>query len=308
MRLNTVLLAFLVFLIAVPAVAQPRARTPRTRRTTETSDASGEAVAAAPTLEDLGTITPRLASANADEVRAAIDQLSLIDNPAVIPPLVAMLRAGQPDVITERALEALRGLAEPSSLDVLSEFAHHRRPGARRRAYLAIAAITDPRVRALLEQGLRDSDRQVRGTCAEQLGHIGARASLELLFRAFDRGVIEAAASIGRLGAEATVERFNEHLGHAPLSVMLSGYEQYLVRADINEAAKIDIVTRLGEVSGRSVREFLGLQLARLGERDRSRLRTVIQDTIRRIPAEGDTRRTTTAPPPAAPPTAGGGQ
>ena len=44
---------------------------------------------------------------------------------------------------------------------------------------------------------------------------------------------------------------------------MLSGYEQYLTRSDINEETKIDIVTRLGEVSGRTVREFLGLQLAR---------------------------------------------
>jgi HEAT repeat protein len=308
MRLTTFFcLVALTFLFAGSASAQ-RGRTPRTPRTphtSETSDASGEAAAPAPTLEDLATIAPRLQSPNADEVRAAIDQLSVIDNPAVIPPIVAMLRAGQPDAITERGLEALRGLAHPSSLDVLSEFAHHRRAGVRRRAYLAIAAITDGRVRALLEQGLRDSDRQVRGTCAEQLGRIGARPSLELLFRAFDRGVIEAAAAIGRLGNEPTVERFNEHLGHAPLSVMLSGYEQYLTRTDINEETKIDIVTRLGEVSGRTVREFLGLQLARLGERDRSRLRTVIQDTIRRIPADGETRRTTTTPTPAPAPTGG---
>ena len=64
----------------------------------------------------------------------------------------------------------------------------------RSRIFRAREAIS-ARVRPLLEQGLRDSDRQVRATSAEQLGRTGARASLDLLFRAFDRGVIEAASA-----------------------------------------------------------------------------------------------------------------
>lgn len=270
------------------------------------TEASGEAAGPAPTIEDLGTIVPRLSSANSDEVREAIDQLSVIDDPRVIPPIVDMLRTGQPDVVQDRALDALRGLAHPSSIDILTEFTRHRRPGARRRAYLALAAIQDPRVRPLLEQGLRDSDRQVRATCAEQLGRTGARASLDLLFRAFDRGVIEAASAIGRLGDVHAVERFDQHLGHAPLSVMLSGYEQFLTREDIPEDAKIEIIGRLGEVSGRTVREFLGQYLARFNERDRSRLRTVVRDTLARIPADAPARPGASATPPAAPAATGG--
>lgn len=280
------------------ALAQRTPRTPRTPRhgTTQPTEttASGEPTAPVPTLADMATIVPRLSSANADDVLAAIDQLSVIDDPAVVAPLVAMLRAGQPDAITERALVALRGLAEPSSLDCLAEFARHRRPAVRRRAYAAIAAIQDPRARGLLEQGLRDSDRGVRGEAADQLGRTGARASLDLLFRAFERGVIEAAAAIGRLGSSASVEHFDEHLGHAPLSVMLSGYEQYLHRTDIDEDTKVDIIGRLGEVSGRTVREFLGQYLLTFSERDRSRLRTVVRDTLARIPADVPTARTTT--------------
>lgn len=291
------------------ALAQPRTpRTPRRGRPqagqTSEDTVSGEAVAPAPTLEDLNTIVPRLSSSNTDDVLAAIDQLSVIDDAAVIAPIVTMLRAGQPDAITERGLEALRGLAEPSSLDCLAEFTRHRRAAVRRRAYAAIAAIHDPRSRQLLEQGLRDSDRQVRGEAADQLGRTGARASLDLLFRAFERGVIEAAAAIGRLGDSASVERFDEHLGHAPLSVMLSGYEQYLRRTDIDEDTKVDIVGRLGEVSGRTVREFLGQYLLTFNERDRSRLRTVVRDTLARIPADAPARPGGAATP--APTTAGG--
>jgi hypothetical protein len=277
--------------------------------------AGGEdgATAPAPTIADLDEIVPRLQSTDPDQVREAIDLLSVIDRREVIPPLAALLRSGQPDPITDRALEALRGLADPSSIEVLTEFSRHRRSGARRRAYQAIAAIEDRRVTPLLEQGLRDSDRTVRANCALALGTIGSRSSLDILFRAFERGVVEAAVSIGKLGNEASVERFSAHLGQQPLSVMLSGYEQYLRRADIDERTKVGIVNRLGEVSGRAVREFLAVYLATLpqgarrppprraaaGAEERQSIRDVVQATIRRIPVEGDTRRTGAAGAPA---------
>jgi HEAT repeat protein len=289
------------------AVAQARTPTKRTPRRTPqapaTPDPGGDTVhadpqgvpaAAAPTIADLPEILPRLRSTNADEVRQAIDALRVIDRAECVPPLAELVRSGQPDAITDAALEAFRGLAEPSSIDVLTEITRHRRAGARRRAYAALAGIADRRIPTLLEQGLRDSDRNVRAACALALGNIGARGSVDILFRAFERGVVEAAVSIGKLGNEGSVERFSAHLGQQPLSVMLSGYEQYLRRTDIAEQTKIAIVNRLGEVSGRQVREFLSAYLATFAARDRSRLRTVVQDTLRRIPLEGDGRRTAT--------------
>jgi HEAT repeat protein len=297
---RTFISVVVALVLAAPALASAQPRTPRPPRRGHppaTTAATGEPLAPAPTIEDLSTIVPRLQSTNTDDVLNAIDELSVIDDPRVVPPLVAMIRAGQPDAITERAIEALRGLAAPSSLDCLAELTHHRRAAVRRRAYLAIAAIHDPRARGLLEQGLRDSDRNVRGEAADQLGRTGARASLDVLFRAFDRGVVEAAAAIGRLGDATSVERFDEHLGHAPLSVMLSGYEQFLGRSDIDEDTKVDIVGRLGEVSGRTVREFLGQYLMTFTERDRSRLRTVVRDTLARIPADAPARGAPTPPP-----------
>lgn len=314
MRLATPLsvgLAVLLALAASPALAQRTPRTPRGGRTGASSSpsesGSAEPTGPVPTVADLPTILPHLSSGNTDEVLAAIDQLTLVDDPQVVPPIVAMVRAGQPDAVTDRAIEALRTLAEPSSLDLLAELSHHRRAQVRRRAYAAIAAVHDPRARQLLEQGLRDSDRGVRGAAADLLGRTGARASLDLLFRAFDRGVVEAASAIGRLGDASSVERFDEHLGHAPLSVMLSGYEQYLARTDIDEDTKVEIVGRLGDVSGRTVREFLGQYLLTFPERDRSRLRTVVRDTLARIPTDAPAAPRG-APAPAPPTTTGGAQ
>lgn len=274
-RLTAGVLAVALALGAGPAAAQ---------------DADGPT----PTVRDIDDIAARLNSESSDEVREAIDLLSVIDHPSVVPPLAALLRSGRSDEVTDRALQALRGLAHPSAIEVLVEFTHHRRARARRLAYQALADIDDRRVPSLLEQGLRDSDRSIRAQVARSLGEIGARSSVDTLFLAFDRGVVEAAIAIGKLGDRASVDRFNGHLGHMPLSVMLSGYSEYVRRDDIPEAVKLDIVGRLGEVSGPLVRQFLQRYLDTFpsGRRGaQSRLRQVVIDTLRLIPGHAGSAR-----------------
>ncbi len=269
----------------------------RRRRQQQTGAA---AAGPAPTVRDLDTIAARLSSSDPDQVREAIDLMSVIDNPRVVPHLATLLRSGRSDSVTDRALQALRGLAHPSAIEVLTEFTHHRRPRARRLAFQALSAVHDRRIPALIEQGLRDSDRNVRATCARQLGEIGARGSVDTLFLAFDRGVVEAAISIGKLGSRQAITRYHEHLGQMPLSVMLSGYSQFVRRRDIPDTVKIDIIGRLGEISGAMVRVFLQRYLDTLpsrGRAARSRLRTVVIDTLRRIPGHAGSSPTPTTPP-----------
>jgi hypothetical protein len=316
-----VLLSVLVVMFAFASVAsaQPTKTKRRGGRQQQQPAADGE-TEAAPTLADLDTIVPRLSSANPDEVREAIDLLSVIDRPEVVPHLATLLRSGQPDPITDRALEALGGLAHPSGIDVLTEFTHHRRSGARLRAYRALAAIRDNRIPELLSRGLRDSDRGVRGAAALALGDIGARGTLDILFTAFERGVVEAAIAIGKLGDAQSVTRFTEYLTRQPLAIMLTGYDQYLRRNEIPERIKLNIVAQLGEISGPMVKRFLQDYARTFSERDRSNLRREVEATIRRIPDAPTGQRTTgpaaapaAAPAPAAPATppaapAGGGQ
>lgn len=274
-----ILLAGLVLSVASPADAQRRRR------------ARAGAQAPRVTLRDLPTIAPKLNSASSDEVREAIDLLVVIDHRDVVPHLAELLRSGRSDAITNRALEALRGLARAESIEVLTEFSTHRRVSARRRAYAALAAIEDDRISGLLQRGLRDSDRSVRGAVALALGNIGATDAIDILFRAFDRNVIEAAIAIGKLGNEESIERFSTYLGQRSLGVVLSGYDQYLRRDDISEEAKLGIVDRLGEVAGGTVREFLSAYLRTFSDRDRSELKQRVDETIRRIP-EGNQGQT----------------
>ena len=276
-------------LMGSTAAAQPRAP--------GAADVSGEHEAPAPTLLDLREIAARLEDADQDKVREAVDLLSIIDRPPVIPHLAALLRRGPPDAITDRALEALRGLGHPDCIEVLTEFTHHRRVGARRRAYRALAAINDRRVLPLLEQGLRDSERTIRAASALAIGERDASASLPILFQAFERGVVEAAIAIGKLGDAEAVGRFDQHLGQRPLSIMLSGYEHFVRRNDIPIRVKTEIVTRLGEVSGQMVRRFLAQYLDTFAARDRSPLKRLVEETLSRIPIEAATPATPAATP-----------
>lgn len=236
------------------------------------------------TVRDVPAIATRLSGTSADDVRAAVDELAIIDKPEIVTPLATALRAGQPDPICDRMLEVLGGLARPEAIEVLTEFTHHRRLGARLRAYRGLAAIEDPRIATLLLEGLRDSDRSIRATTALALGDIGARAMLDYLFVALDRGVVEAAISIGKLGDVPSIARYAELLGRQPLGVMLTGFDQYLRRTDLNEAAKKDIVARLGEVAGPMVKRFLQDYARTFSPRDKSALKKLLEETIRRIP------------------------
>ena len=215
-----------------------------------------------------------------------------MDDRRVVPPIAALLRSGRPDAITDRALNALKVLGAANGIDVLVEFTHHRRAGARRRAYQALAAIDDRRVPSLLEPGLRDSDRSIRGAVALALGKVGNRESLDILFKAFERNVVEAAIAIGKLGNNASIARYDEFLGREPLGVMLSGYHEFLRRDDISLEKKSEIVERLGEIAGTMVRRFLQeyagtLPDGRIRNRELREHKELVLNTIRRIPEEG---------------------
>lgn len=263
------------------------------------------------------------ATRDPQQMLEGLDLLLLLDDPAVIPAIAELLRSGPPANVADRALDALAALEHRSAMEVLVEFTNHRRPAARRRAYLAISVIPSRDRPALLEGCLSDSDRTIRGLCAESLGDIGSKRSLDILFRAFERGVLEAAISIGKLGDEEHIDRFDEYLGQQPLPIMLKGYDEFLKRRDISRARKIQIVTGaceaeleqrrrdqamrdrgrtppprdpdaplcdpnrlygLGEIGGPAIRTFLFDYLNTFPENDDSELVRAVEETIRRIP------------------------
>jgi HEAT repeat protein len=224
-----------------------------------------------------------LESGDPARVTAALGALGERGGAGSVAALARFIRAGQPDALTDRALTALGQTHAPQALEPLAELIHHRRVAARVAAYAAIADIAGARADELLAQGLRDSDSAVRGTCARKLGERKATSQLDVLLRAFERGVPEAAVAVGRIADAGHIARFHAQLGHAPILLMLSGYEPLLLRADVDEATKLDVIARLGEVASVSVKRFLERMSVEHDWKAQPRLRTTLVDTARRI-------------------------
>jgi hypothetical protein len=208
------------------------------------------------------------ASAEADKNSRAVSEL---------------LRAGQPDVVTDHALDALTRMKSREARSVLNVFCRHRRADTRARAYTALANLRDSRDIPFITEGLRDSAAQVRSQVAVLLGQLPAVSAVPDLLRALELGVHPAASAIGKLGDVASIARYNAQLGKLPLPVMLDGYGQYLERPDIPESAKLEIVAGLEQVSGGPVKAFLNTRVQNPAKNSTPKLQQAMQTSAGRI-------------------------
>jgi len=236
--------------------------------------------ASSPKLE---TLEQDLRSQDPTRQSAALAVLTEHGSPGAVQALADALHAGLPDALADRAIQALGATGQSTALPVLAELTRNRRASARAAAYAAAGRLAGESANELIALGLRDSDTNVRAVCARTLGERGARAELDVLFRALERGVPEASAAVGKLAQREALERFHAQLGHAPIQVMLAGYEQLLVRADLDEGVKLDAIARLGEVAGPSVKRFLERMLVDRDFSKQPRVQSSLRDTAKRI-------------------------
>jgi HEAT repeat protein len=224
---------------------------------------------------------------NPDDIVAAIRQLGESGSATAVQPLVGLLESGPPDRVTEAAIEALGSLGNAGAVDILTEFAHHRRPAVRVLSLQSLSGMRGRRVESALTDALRDSNAEVRATAATALGDGGYTEAIQVLFQAYDRGVSEACAAIGKLGDRAAAERLAGYLGRGDLPTLLEGLGEFIRRDAFDVEGKRIIVERLLELAGPQVREFLVSALAELPELPRNRrLRQDIEAAIAQIPEE----------------------
>lgn len=238
-------------------------------------------------LEPIESLRAALASGDAAKAGAALDALGTRSDRAAVDTLRAFLVVGQADIWADRAIAALGATRSADARPLLAELTQHRRTAARALAHRGLAQIPGEPSDALLAQGLRDSAAEVRGLCATQLGERNARPYAPLLLRALERGVPEAAVAIGKLGDAEMVVQYGALLQRLPIQVMLSGYGEFLRRADLSEATKLEIVARLGEVAGAVVKAFLTQLVVDDVGKGTPTLELALRETAKRIDAGG---------------------
>jgi HEAT repeat protein len=237
-----------------------------------------------PGRESAQPLAARLQTHDQTELLIALDELNASAESDRNSRAVAdLLRAGQPDVVTDHALDALARLKSREARSVLAALCRHRRADARARAYIALANLRDSRDIPVISEGLRDSASTVRARVAVLLGQLQAVQAVPDLLRALELGVHPAAAAIGKLGDAASVEGYSKQLGRLPLPVMLEGYGQYLERADIAENVKLGIIAALEQVSGATVKAFLNARVQSPGKNSTPKLQQAMLISAGRI-------------------------
>lgn len=224
-----------------------------------------------------------LSSQNEAEVLQGVTKLGELAEPGGAVYLIKLLDTGPKDKVTEASLDALGAISNPDSIPILIEYMHHRRPKVRIIAVNAIAEIKDKRVAEALKTALRDSDANVRKAAAYALGRYGDKSAIDILFKAFDRNVPEAAIAIGQIGDLDAMERLSGYLGKAPLDLLKPGFAEFLGRDDFPIKGKIAIVDKLMELAGPEVKEFLKQYAAGLSENAPLKLRQKVQEAIESI-------------------------
>lgn len=206
--------------------------------------------------EEYKSLIADLASADPEKVIFAVQMLGATGNPDAAPHLIELLKLGPRNDITNMAIETLGALANTIAIDTLLQYLEHRRSDARVAAIFALESFSSPIIKTALEKKLRDSNPQVRSTAALALSTKGDAESVPQLFLAFERGVNDAAISIGRLGNAQDAIQLTKHLGQLNVSVLLPGFKEFILGNNIDEKTKVQLLNILFDLAGPDVRQF----------------------------------------------------
>jgi HEAT repeat protein len=207
-----------------------------------------------------------LDSSDRETVANGIQNLGLLGKAAAVPPLLRRIRRGLPPDLLELSIMTLTALGQKDAGPMLFELAMHRRPLIRTRAVEAIASINPPGAESALVAALSDSDAQVRAAAATGLGEVGTKASLDTLFHALDRGVMEAATAIGKVIPADQVDRLLGYLDQIPFRSLSPAFDQVLSREDVSEKAKLKVIAGLQDLATSEIKGYLVDFLSSAGE------------------------------------------
>jgi len=198
-----------------------------------------------------------LQSSKPEDVAHGIEQLRASKAPEAVVPLVRRIRAGLPADLLDQSLVALTALNRPEAKSLYYELLSHRRPEVRVRALEAIAALHPTDAEPRLQRALGDNQPAVRSAAARALATIGAPNSVDILFRALDRGTLEAPLALGASLHSDQVPRLLGYLGKVPLDHLSPAFTQILLRKDVTEQAKLDVIAQLRDVATPDVKDYL---------------------------------------------------
>lgn len=177
---------------------------------------------------------------------------------AYVAAIVARLQTGLTKDLTKKALDTLADLEDPAAAPAGEMYLEHRDPEIRVSAVRCLGGSKGPVATKALRAALGDIDPRVHSLAATVLGGTKAQDAVPDLIVALDKGVNEAAVSIGQLcDPKASCDPLLERLKTKPFDVISSGLGQVLARKDVPDDYKKKVITQVRELASSKAREFL---------------------------------------------------
>ena len=175
--------------------------------------------------------------------------------------IVARLKNGLSKSLIVKALDTLADLEDQAGAEAGEMYLAHRDGEVRQAAVRCLGGSKGPVAVKGLQKALTDPDGRVRGLAATLLGGTKSADAVPTLVNALDKGVNEAAVSIGQLCTAAPGDKscdvLLERMKTKPFDVISSGLGQMLARKDVTDDAKKKVITAVRELASQKAREFL---------------------------------------------------
>lgn len=217
----------------------------------------GRVTAAKPRRAPLGTEALdklRGLLADADQAIILTATQALADSGAsnAAQPLIEMLAVGVRPPATIAAIDALKKLRDPTSVEVLALYAGNRGIEIRRHAVEAIGVFADARVVPILMDRLGDAAPEVRAAAADALATRDEKAAVPRLLALFKKNDAAAAAPLGALAPISALGELQQLQGGVSDDNLATALGEMLKRRDVPEPTRVEIVKALAGVLGAS--------------------------------------------------------
>ncbi|MBI2895344.1 MAG: HEAT repeat domain-containing protein [Deltaproteobacteria bacterium] len=206
---------------------------------------------------DVAALTADLESGDLERMRRALSSLGASGSAGAVPALSAFIRRGPPGALLLPAIDALGALGRADTADALAPLLRHRRPEVRARAAVALAPLKSDSVSRALVVALGDPHESVRGAAAQALATAGTAEAVEPLLRAVEAGSLSAAPAVGAIGGAAHCDRLIEMSSRVGIAAVLPAFRLFLLRRDVPERQRLELVDRLASSGTPEIRVFL---------------------------------------------------
>jgi HEAT repeat protein len=182
--------------------------------------------------------------------------------------------------VTVAAIDALRKLRDPGSVEVLALYAGNRGPDIRQHALEALGVFADGRVVPVLMDRLGDAVADVRGAAAQALATRGEKAATPRMLALLRRNDAAVAGPLGTLIPVSARSEITELRGGISDDNLATTLGELLKRRDVPESARLEIVKTLSGIPAAASTTALIEYVGTLPARDRRASRSVAQKTI----------------------------